>query len=128
LPPWLWQGRTCQTGSRDCRLAPHSKSSASQRGEGCCALDTFSWRLLDFGHQGYLFRAAFLRRVPLFMRNLGENVLLCLVASAIEATSKRFLAQMELAWRASLTRRIHKGYFENMVTQFFLRMEKNCRP
>ena len=65
--------------------------------------------------QGHLFRAAFLKRVPLFMRNLSENLALCLVASAIEATSKHCLARIEQQWQRRLTERIHADYFENMV-------------
>eukprot|EP00889_Picochlorum_renovo_P001322 jgi/Picre1/28352/NNA_003758.t1 len=49
--------------------------------------------------QGYLFRAAFLRRVPLFIRNIGENVLLCGVAAVLEASAKRWISKIELTWR-----------------------------
>ena len=66
--------------------------------------------------QGYLFRAAFLRRIPLFTRNLIENVLLCLVASGIESSAVRWLTSIELEWRDVLTARIHKNYFMNMVS------------
>ncbi|KAL3156585.1 hypothetical protein ABBQ38_000875 [Trebouxia sp. C0009 RCD-2024] len=65
--------------------------------------------------QGHLFRAAFLRHVPLFIRNLSENVLLCLAAAAVESTAKTMLAHMELRWRHRLTSRMHSPYFENMV-------------
>ncbi|KAK9858440.1 hypothetical protein WJX84_004256, partial [Apatococcus fuscideae] len=65
--------------------------------------------------QGYLFRAAFLRRIPLFTRNLLENVLLCLVASGIESSARRWLTSIELEWRDALTARIHKNYFLNMA-------------
>ena len=65
--------------------------------------------------QGHLFRAAFLRHVPLFVRNLSENVVLCLVAATVESTARTILAHMELAWRNSLTNRMHNPYFENMV-------------
>ncbi len=41
--------------------------------------------------QGYLFRAAFLRRVPLFLRNLVENIILCGVVAALESTSRSWL-------------------------------------
>jgi hypothetical protein len=74
--------------------------------------------------QGHLFRAAFLKRVPLFMRNLSENLALCLVASAIEATSKHCLARIEQQWQRRLTERIHADYFENMVR----RWRKACFP
>ncbi len=67
--------------------------------------------------QGHLFRAAFLRRIPLFTQNLVENVLLCLVASGIESSARRWLTTLELQWRDVLTHRIHKNYFLNMVGQ-----------
>ncbi len=66
--------------------------------------------------QGHLFKAAFLKRVPLFMRNLTENLALCLAASTIEATSKHFLARLEQQWQRRLTERIHVNYFDNMVS------------
>ena len=69
--------------------------------------------------QGHLFRAAFLRHVPLFIRNLSENVVLCLAAAAVESTAKTMLAHMELRWRNSLTSRMHTPYFENMVSACF---------
>ncbi|DBA67674.1 TPA: hypothetical protein ACH3X2_001266 [Trebouxia sp. C0005] len=65
--------------------------------------------------QGHLFRAAFLRHVPLFIRNLSENVVLCLAAAAVESTAKTMLAHMELRWRRLLTSRMHSPYFENMT-------------
>lgn len=65
--------------------------------------------------QGYMFRAAFLRKVPLFVRNFSENVLLCLVAAGVESTSRRFLERLKLFWRAKLTDRIHRQYFSSMV-------------
>ena len=65
--------------------------------------------------QGHLFRAAFLRQVPLFMRNLIENVALCLLNAGLESTARRWLAFVELKWRDVLTKRIHRPYFENMV-------------
>jgi hypothetical protein len=55
------------------------------------------------------------KNVPLFLRNIGENVLLCLAASGIEATSKRCLKLMDLQWQQHLTGRIHSHYFQNMV-------------
>ncbi|KAK9820297.1 hypothetical protein WJX72_008694 [[Myrmecia] bisecta] len=65
--------------------------------------------------QGYLFRASFLKKIPLFTRNLMENVMLCLVAASIESTAKTLLAHTELNWRQKLTGRIHKPYFDNMT-------------
>ncbi len=65
--------------------------------------------------QGHLFKAAFVKKVPLFLQNIGENVVLCLAASAIEATSKRCLTLIDLQWQKALTARVHKYYFQNMV-------------
>lgn len=64
--------------------------------------------------QGYLFRAAFLRRVPLFVRNIAENVMLCGVAAGLEATMKSWMSLIELTWRGELTEKLQKRYFENM--------------
>ena len=64
-----------------------------------------------------MFRSAFLKRVPLFLRNITENVLLCLVAASVEATSKRILETVKLDWRKKLTDNILKLYFGNMVRQ-----------
>ena len=50
------------------------------------------------------------------MRNLTENLALCLAASTIEATSKHCLARLEQQWQRRLTERIHHNYFENMVS------------
>lgn len=63
-----------------------------------------------------MFRAAFLRKVPLFVRNFAENVLLCAVAAGVESTSRRFLERLKLFWRARLTERIHRQYFSSMVS------------
>lgn len=65
--------------------------------------------------QGYLFRAAFLRRVPLFARNLVENVALCAASSALEATTRSWVSFMELQWRRLLTKRLHQAYFNDMM-------------
>ncbi len=65
--------------------------------------------------QGYLFRAAFLRRVPLFVRNIGENILLCGVAAAMEASAKKWVSKIELVWRNELTRKLHDTYFKDMM-------------
>ncbi|RMZ56621.1 hypothetical protein APUTEX25_002710 [Auxenochlorella protothecoides] len=65
--------------------------------------------------QGYLFRAAFLKRVPLFMRNLAENVALCALAAGLESTSRSWVSRLELQWRRLLTQRVHAAYFDDMV-------------
>jgi hypothetical protein len=66
--------------------------------------------------QGHLFRAAFLRQVPLFARNLAENVALCGLAAGIEATSRSWVAYMELQWRRAVTQRLHGAYFSDMAS------------
>ncbi|TKY60288.1 ABC transporter D family member 1 [Spatholobus suberectus] len=65
--------------------------------------------------QGFLFRAAFLRRVPLFFRLISENILLCFLLSAIQSTSKYITGTLSLHFRKILTKLIHSHYFENMV-------------
>lgn len=68
--------------------------------------------------QGYLFRAAFLQRVPLFARNLAENIALCAVAAGLEATTRSWVGYLELQWRRLLTSRLHQAYFDDMVGRF----------
>ncbi|XP_061336567.1 ABC transporter D family member 1 [Gastrolobium bilobum] len=65
--------------------------------------------------QGFLFRAAFLRRVPLFFRLISENILLCFLLSTIHSTSKYITGTLSLHFRKILTKLIHSHYFENMV-------------
>jgi ABC transporter transmembrane region 2 len=65
-----------------------------------------------------MFRAAFLRRVPLFLRNFSENVVLCLAAASIESTIRRVTNQTKLYWRKQLTNRINTRYFADMVRLF----------
>ncbi|XP_027363355.1 ABC transporter D family member 1-like isoform X2 [Abrus precatorius] len=65
--------------------------------------------------QGFLFRAAFLRRVPLFFRLISENILLCFLLSTIQSTSKYITGTLSLHFRKILTKLIHSHYFENMV-------------
>lgn len=65
--------------------------------------------------QGYLFRAAFLRRVPLFARNMVENIILCGLMSVLEATTRSWVSYMELQWRQLLTKRLHAAYFNDMT-------------
>jgi hypothetical protein len=62
-----------------------------------------------------MFRAAFLRKVPLFLRDFSENVLLCLVAAGIESTARRVTNQTKLMWREALTSRVNQRYFADMV-------------
>nr|GMC66092.1 ABC transporter D family member 1 [Ipomoea batatas] len=65
--------------------------------------------------QGFLFRAAFLRRVPLFFRLIFENILLCFLQSALHSTSKYITGTLSLRFRKILTRLIHAQYFQDMV-------------
>ncbi|GMI67668.1 peroxisomal ABC transporter 1, PEROXISOME DEFECTIVE 3, ATP-binding cassette D1 [Hibiscus trionum] len=65
--------------------------------------------------QGFLFRAAFLRRVPSFFRLISENILLCFLLSTIHSTSKYITGTLSLRFRKILTKLIHAHYFENMA-------------
>ncbi|KAM7262302.1 hypothetical protein ACFE04_021379 [Oxalis oulophora] len=65
--------------------------------------------------QGFLFRAAFLGRVPLFLRLISENILLCFVLSTVHSTSKYITGALSLRFRNILTKLVHKHYFENMA-------------
>ncbi|GKV25366.1 hypothetical protein SLEP1_g34815 [Rubroshorea leprosula] len=65
--------------------------------------------------QGFLFRAAFLRRAPLFFRLISENILLCFLLSTIHSTSKYITGTLSLRFRKILTKLIHAHYFENMA-------------
>ncbi|XP_058091212.1 ABC transporter D family member 1 isoform X2 [Magnolia sinica] len=65
--------------------------------------------------QGFLFRAAFLRRVPIFMRLIAENLLLCFLQSTLYSTSKYLTGTLSLRFRKILTKLIHADYFENMA-------------
>ncbi|AEE87127.1 peroxisomal ABC transporter 1 [Arabidopsis thaliana] len=65
--------------------------------------------------QGFLFRAAFLRRAPLFLRLISENIMLCFMLSTLHSTSKYITGALSLRFRKILTKIIHSHYFENMV-------------
>eukprot|EP00897_Mesotaenium_endlicherianum_P010717 jgi/Mesen1/9674/ME000674S09277 len=65
--------------------------------------------------QGFLFRAAFLKRVPLFARLIVENLALCLAQSLILSSTNFVRGALSLQWRSILTERIHHDYFQNMV-------------
>ncbi|MBA0717514.1 hypothetical protein Golax_005324, partial [Gossypium laxum] len=65
--------------------------------------------------QGFLFRAAFLRRVPSFFWLISENILLCFLLSTIHSTSKYITGTLSLRFRKILTKLIHAHYFENMA-------------
>ncbi|KAL6523685.1 ATP-binding cassette sub- D member 1 [Orobanche gracilis] len=65
--------------------------------------------------QGFLFRAAFLRRVPAFLRLIIENILLCFALSTLTSTSKYATGTLSLWFRKILTKLTHTQYFQNMV-------------
>ncbi|KAL0908268.1 hypothetical protein M5K25_022756 [Dendrobium thyrsiflorum] len=65
--------------------------------------------------QGFLFRSVFLRRVPLFIRLIVENLILCFLQSTLYSTSKYLTGALGLRFRKILTDLIHADYFENMV-------------
>lgn len=65
--------------------------------------------------QGFLFRAAFLRRVPSFLRLIIENVLLCFLLSTLHSTSKYITGTLSLRFRKILTKLVHNHYFENVA-------------
>lgn len=65
--------------------------------------------------QGFLFRAAFLSRVPTFLRLIVENLLLCFLQSALFSTSKYLTGALGLRFRKILTELVHADYFENMT-------------
>ncbi|KAM1175712.1 hypothetical protein ACFX19_028673 [Malus domestica] len=65
--------------------------------------------------QGFLFRAAFLRRVPLFFRLISENILLCFLVSTMHSTSKYITGTLSLRFRKILTKLIHSHYFEVFI-------------
>nr|DAD32615.1 TPA_asm: hypothetical protein HUJ06_011466 [Nelumbo nucifera] len=66
--------------------------------------------------QGFLFRAAFLRRVPSFLRLIIENLFLCLLQSTLFSTSKYITGTLSLRFRKILTELIHSHYFEVLVS------------
>ncbi|XP_077248712.1 ABC transporter D family member 1-like [Tasmannia lanceolata] len=65
--------------------------------------------------QGFLFRAAFLRRIPTFLRLIVENLILCFLQSTLFSTSKYLTGLLSLRFRKILTVLIHADYFENMA-------------
>lgn len=65
--------------------------------------------------QGFLFRAAFLRRVPIFVQLIIENITLCFAQSALYSTSKYITGTLSLRFRNILTKLIHAQYFQNMI-------------
>ena len=89
-----------------------------------CYHSSWSWHepglLTDSGKvQGFMFRASFMKNIPLFIRNFTENVILCMVAAGVETTSTAFTKKISLHWRERLTNTVHKTYFQNMVCLHF---------
>ena len=70
--------------------------------------------------QGFLFRAAFLRRVPLFLRLISENILLCFLLSTMQSTSKYITGTLSLHFRKILTKLIHSRYFEVDIVDLYV--------
>lgn len=64
--------------------------------------------------QGELFRSAFLRKTPVFLQQMAQNVALCLLSSTIESTMRSWITSLGLFWRKHLTGSIHKGYFQQL--------------
>nr|CAB3463584.1 unnamed protein product [Digitaria exilis] len=62
--------------------------------------------------QGFLFKAAFLRRVPTFTRLIIENLILCFFQSALYQTSKYLTGSLSLRFKKILTDIAHADYFE----------------
>ncbi|XP_068658650.1 ABC transporter D family member 1-like [Aristolochia californica] len=65
--------------------------------------------------QGFLFRAAFLRRTPTFIRLIAENILLCFLQSTLYSTAKYLTGTLSLRFRKILTDLVHGDYFQNMA-------------
>ena len=62
--------------------------------------------------QGYLFRSAFLRRIPTFTRLIIENLFLCFLQSTLYQTSKYLTGSLGLHFKKILTDLVHADYFE----------------
>ncbi len=62
--------------------------------------------------QGFLLRAAFLRRVPLFMQLISENLVLCLLQSVLVSTTRFLTGTLSLCFRKILTDQVHADYFQ----------------
>ena len=68
--------------------------------------------------QGFLFKAAFLRRVPTFTRLIVENLILCFLQSTLYQTSKYLTGSLSLHFKKILTDIAHADYFEVLLLQF----------
>lgn len=76
--------------------------------------------------QGFLFRAAFLRRVPTFFRLIFENVLLCFTQSTLHSTTKYITGTLSLRFRKILTKLIHDQYFQVVINTSFILLSYFC--
>uniref|UniRef100_A0A7I4B8A9 ABC transporter domain-containing protein n=1 Tax=Physcomitrium patens TaxID=3218 RepID=A0A7I4B8A9_PHYPA len=65
--------------------------------------------------QGWLFRAAFLTRAPLFTKLITENLIFCFFQSSFLSTTEYLTGALSLRFRKILTDRIHSDYFQNMT-------------
>jgi len=70
--------------------------------------------------QGFLFRAAFLRRVPMFLRLITENIVLCFLSSTMQSTSKYITGTLSLHFRKILTKLIHSHYFKVDIVELYV--------
>lgn len=70
--------------------------------------------------QGFLFRSAFLRRVPVFIRLIIENILLCFLLSTLNSTSKYITGTLSLRFRKILTKLTHTQYFQVLLMLLIL--------
>jgi ABC-type uncharacterized transport system fused permease/ATPase subunit len=68
--------------------------------------------------QGFLFKAAFLKRPSIFTRLIIENLFLCLVQSALFSTTKFITGTLSLQFRKILTDRIHSDYFKVLLGSY----------
>lgn len=62
--------------------------------------------------QGQLFQATFLRKVPLFLKLIAENLALCLAQSLVISSLNFLRGILRLKWREILTLSIHNNYFQ----------------
>ncbi|RZR79110.1 hypothetical protein BHM03_00004726 [Ensete ventricosum] len=110
------KGRTWSRRSSPNPFARTGRRNVSPRGEkerGNVLRTALSHRLAKV--QGFLFQAAFLRRVPTFLRLIAENLLLCFLQSTLYSTSKYLTGALGLRFRKILTELIHSDYFKAYV-------------
>jgi thermostable 8-oxoguanine DNA glycosylase len=76
--------------------------------------------------QGFLFKAAFLRRVPTFTQLIIENLILCFLQSTLYQTSKYLTGSLSLRFKKILTDIAHADYFEVLLLQFVSALVPFC--